>query len=93
MLARVDVQHWVPVLNYDPSTSQAGSGRPPLLFVHGSYHAAWCWQVTRGRALTLEVGAVYYSENCYLPRLGECRNDGMDEDCEGEGAGVAGIGT
>ncbi|PNW83982.1 hypothetical protein CHLRE_04g213100v5 [Chlamydomonas reinhardtii] len=22
----------------------AGSGRPPLLFVHGSYHAAWCWQ-------------------------------------------------
>ncbi|KAF5840806.1 esterase-like protein [Dunaliella salina] len=24
----------------DPSTANA---RPPLLFVHGSYHAAWCW--------------------------------------------------
>eukprot|EP00983_Pelagomonas_calceolata_P077807 1154027-Pelagomonas_calceolata.AAC.4 len=24
----------------DPSAADA---RPPLLFVHGSYHAAWCW--------------------------------------------------
>ncbi|KAG2500407.1 hypothetical protein HYH03_001978 [Edaphochlamys debaryana] len=24
--------------------SGTSSGRPPLLFVHGSYHAAWCWQ-------------------------------------------------
>ena len=22
-----------------------GTDRPPLLFVHGSFHAAWCWQV------------------------------------------------
>ncbi|GLC42348.1 hypothetical protein PLESTM_001323600 [Pleodorina starrii] len=26
------------------SPSDASSPRPPLLFVHGSYHAAWCWQ-------------------------------------------------
>ncbi|KAI8467828.1 MAG: esterase-like protein [Monoraphidium minutum] len=24
--------------------AQGPSRRPPLLFVHGSYHAAWCWQ-------------------------------------------------
>lgn len=23
---------------------QASSPRPPLLFIHGSYHSAWCWQ-------------------------------------------------
>ncbi len=25
--------------------SAASSGRPPLLFVHGAWHAAWCWDV------------------------------------------------
>jgi hypothetical protein len=28
--------------------AQGPSTRPPLLFVHGSYHAAWCWQVGAG---------------------------------------------
>lgn len=23
--------------------ASSGSGKPPLVFVHGSYHAAWCW--------------------------------------------------
>ncbi|GFR41648.1 hypothetical protein Agub_g2385 [Astrephomene gubernaculifera] len=27
----------------DPA-APSSSPRPPLLFVHGSYHAAWCWQ-------------------------------------------------
>lgn len=29
-----------------PAASQASTSRssPPLLFVHGSYHAAWCWE-------------------------------------------------
>lgn len=26
------------------TTSAAASPRPPLLFVHGSYHAAWCFR-------------------------------------------------
>ncbi|KXZ41444.1 hypothetical protein GPECTOR_464g376 [Gonium pectorale] len=26
------------------ATAPASSPRPPLLFIHGSYHAAWCWQ-------------------------------------------------
>ncbi|GIM04402.1 hypothetical protein Vretimale_8990 [Volvox reticuliferus] len=26
------------------SPTPSSSSRPPLLFVHGSYHAAWCWQ-------------------------------------------------
>ncbi|KAG2426658.1 hypothetical protein HXX76_012969 [Chlamydomonas incerta] len=26
------------------AAGSSSSGRPPLLFVHGSYHAAWCWQ-------------------------------------------------
>ena len=26
-----------------------GDKLPPLLFVHGSYHAAWCWQVRHDR--------------------------------------------
>jgi pimeloyl-ACP methyl ester carboxylesterase len=26
--------------------------RPPLLFVHGSFHAAWCWQVSPSSILT-----------------------------------------
>ncbi|GIL64659.1 hypothetical protein Vafri_18573 [Volvox africanus] len=25
-------------------STSSSSPRPPLLFVHGSYHAAWCWQ-------------------------------------------------
>jgi hypothetical protein len=24
--------------------SGSSSSKPPLLFVHGSYHSAWCWQ-------------------------------------------------
>ena len=24
---------------------QQDTEHPPLLFVHGSFHAAWCWQV------------------------------------------------
>ncbi len=28
-----------------PAAGGAPSTRPPLLFVHGSYHGAWCWQV------------------------------------------------
>ncbi|MEM9173759.1 MAG: alpha/beta fold hydrolase [Myxococcota bacterium] len=26
-------------------TEEARPGRPPLLFVHGGFHAAWCWDV------------------------------------------------
>ena len=26
-----------------PSSSSSSSSKPPLLFVHGSGHAAWCW--------------------------------------------------
>mgnify|MGYP006283274651 CR=1 FL=1 len=24
--------------------TSSSSSKPPLLFVHGSYHAAWCWE-------------------------------------------------
>jgi pimeloyl-ACP methyl ester carboxylesterase len=27
-----------------PAATTAASTRPPLLFVHGSYHGAWCWR-------------------------------------------------
>jgi pimeloyl-ACP methyl ester carboxylesterase len=27
-----------------PSASKNKSNKPPLLFIHGSYHAAWCWK-------------------------------------------------
>lgn len=29
------------VTNKDPD--EKSEKRPPLVFVHGSYHAAWCW--------------------------------------------------
>ena len=29
-----------------PFCPQDGGSRPPLLFVHGSFHAAWCYRVT-----------------------------------------------
>ena len=25
------------------TTSRKASSKPPLLFIHGSFHAAWCW--------------------------------------------------
>ena len=30
----------------DKSCASQKNSLPPLLFLHGSYHAAWCWQVT-----------------------------------------------
>ena len=33
----------VQVLSCAASGSAAASARPPLVFIHGSYHAAWCW--------------------------------------------------
>jgi pimeloyl-ACP methyl ester carboxylesterase len=33
-----------PAVTPAPSDSSAQS-RPPLLFLHGAGHAAWCWQV------------------------------------------------
>ncbi len=44
---------WGPVITTQPHARllcccmrlQGSSPRPPLLFIHGSYHSAWCWQV------------------------------------------------
>jgi hypothetical protein len=33
------------VLHLAPAAAATPKAHPPLVFVHGSYHAAWCWEV------------------------------------------------
>jgi len=33
------------VLCMPSSSDNSNKSRPPLLFIHGSYHAAWCWKI------------------------------------------------
>jgi pimeloyl-ACP methyl ester carboxylesterase len=33
-------------LLFQPASSSSPSTKPPVLLVHGSYHAAWCWRDT-----------------------------------------------
>ena len=30
---------------------KGGSSQPPLVFIHGSYHSAWCWEVKHTQLL------------------------------------------
>lgn len=51
-------------LLYQPAASSAPAPvRPPLLFVHGSYHGAWCW---RERWMPFFAAAGY---DCYAVSL------------------------
>lgn len=46
-----------------PAAAAPTSPRPPLLFVHGSYHGAWCW---RERWMPFFAAAGY---DCYAVSL------------------------
>ena len=28
---------------HSPPSAPSAAAKPPLVFIHGSYHAAWCW--------------------------------------------------
>ena len=48
-MARTEVRVFLcPRMSYQPSApagvQDQAKQRPPLLFVHGSFHAAWCWR-------------------------------------------------
>ncbi|XP_015583720.1 uncharacterized protein LOC8263602 isoform X3 [Ricinus communis] len=57
--------------NKDPDKRSSESENPPLVFVHGSYHAAWCWA---------EHWLPFFSSfgyDCYaLSLLGQGESDG-----------------
>ena len=41
---RLELLHAPPAAAAAAAAAAAPTPRPPLLFVHGSYHGAWCWR-------------------------------------------------
>lgn len=81
----VELRHKLPdglsleVLQQQESTSGAGS-KPPLIFVHGSYHAAWCWR---------EKFMPYFSENGWDVYAISLRAQGNSDMVKASTAGAA----
>lgn len=57
----------------------SSTGKPPLLFLHGSYHAAWCWKVHF---------LPYFSERGYDSYALSFRGQGESDVPEGASAGL-----
>ena len=69
----VDLRHKLPdgcvleLLEMQCSNSLHSAPHPPLLFVHGANHAAWCWQVM----LFDSIAGTAYHESCPAPSIGQ----------------------
>lgn len=55
-----------------PAAGGAPSTRPPLLFVHGSYHGAWCWQVCMAASMLEQSLGRRGSRSSMLSSLVRC---------------------
>lgn len=57
-------------VSHPPGGAEAGAGRPPLVFVHGAFAGAWCWQ---------EFFVPYFNEKGYTTVAFSLRGHGASE--------------